>query len=171
MEEVVTDLVQIRRLGEKMRPENEALRKHMKRHGFVEKRLRRISEEIYDAIDCTQCANCCRVATTRVAPRDIERLAKFLRIPASRFRREYCVETEDEGLILKRTEELGCVFLDGTMCTVYEARPSPCQDFPHLINGAGSLESRMWQMIDRACYCPIVYNAVEAFKAAVGFRK
>ncbi|MCC6587783.1 MAG: YkgJ family cysteine cluster protein [Bryobacterales bacterium] len=171
MESVLTDLVQIARLGEKNRAENEALRKHMKRHHFVEKRLRRISEDIYDAIDCRECANCCKVATTRLLPRDVERLAKFFRLHPDRFLRDYCAESEEEGIILKRTEEHGCIFLDGNLCSVYEARPSTCQDFPHLINGAGSLESRMWEMIDRACYCPIVYNALEAFKPEVGFKK
>jgi hypothetical protein len=29
----------------------------------------------------------------------------------------------------------------------------------------------MWQFIDRACYCPIVYNALEAFKEDAGFTR
>jgi len=29
----------------------------------------------------------------------------------------------------------------------------------------------MWQFIDRACYCPIVYNGLEAFKEETGFRR
>jgi hypothetical protein len=29
----------------------------------------------------------------------------------------------------------------------------------------------MWQFIDRACYCPIVYNSLEAFKVETGFRR
>jgi hypothetical protein len=27
----------------------------------------------------------------------------------------------------------------------------------------------MWQMIDRATYCPIVYNSLEEYKKIVGF--
>jgi hypothetical protein len=63
----------------------------------------------------------------------------------------------------------GCVFLDGNLCSVYEARPDTCQRFPHLVRGQGSLASRAWQFIDRATYCPIVFNAMEAFKDAVKF--
>ena len=63
-----------------------------------------------------------------------------------------------------RRRETGCIFLDGNDCTIYDARPDTCRDFPHLMRGAGSFESRMWQMPDRATYCPIVYNALEAFK-------
>jgi hypothetical protein len=29
----------------------------------------------------------------------------------------------------------------------------------------------MWQMPDRATYCPIVYNSLEAFKEEVGFTR
>jgi hypothetical protein len=39
------------------------------------------------------------------------------------------------------------------------------------VRGNGSIASRMWQFIDRAVYCPIVYNALEAFKSETRFRK
>jgi Fe-S-cluster containining protein len=163
-----TDLVQIQRLGEKKRPENERLRKHLKRFDFPDRRLRRIAEEIEEQIDCTVCANCCRVATVRLLDRDVERLAKFLRLSRREFLRG-CTMESDEGRILCRDPDRGCVFLDGTHCTVYDARPGTCIDFPHLVRGAGSIASRMWQFIDRATYCPIVYNALEAFKRETRF--
>ena len=43
--------------------------------------------------------------------------------------------------------------------------------FPHLVRGQGSIASRMWQFVDRACYCPIVYNSLEAFKDELRFRR
>ncbi len=167
---MITDLVQIKRLGENKREENEKLRKHMKRHVFVERALRRIALDVEEAIDCTTCANCCRVATAKLTERDVLKLAKFLRIKPHQFLRDYCDESEEEGVVLKRSDETGCIFLDGTTCTVYEARPATCEDFPHLVRGAGSLLSRMWEMPDRATYCPIVYNALEAFKPEVKFK-
>lgn len=166
---MITDLVQIRRLGEQKRGENERFRRHLKTHDFVERRLRHIAEETEAAIDCTTCANCCKVATVRLTERDVAKLAKFLRIKEGRFLRDYTEQSEDEGLILKRDEEAGCVFLSGTECTVYEARPSTCGDFPHLVRGAGSLQSRVWEFIDRACYCPIVYNTLESWKKETDF--
>ena len=54
---------------------------------------------------------------------------------------------------------------------IYEARPDICQRFPHLVRGQGSIASRMWQFVDRACYCPIVYNSLEAFKDELRFRR
>jgi uncharacterized protein len=168
---MLIDLVQIRIQGEKKRDENLRFRRFMKSHDHSDRILRRIAEAIEEQIDCTQCANCCKVATAVLAERDVERLAKHLRIPRERFLAEYTMESEEEGRILKRTEEAGCVFLDGTTCTVYEARPETCQRFPHMVRGSGSIASRMWQFVDRACYCPIVYNSLEAFKQELRFRR
>jgi uncharacterized protein len=168
---MITDLVQIRILGEKQRPENQRFRRHLKSRDHSDRILRRIAEEIEAQIDCTVCANCCRVATVKLAGRDIERLAHLLGIPEARFIAEYTVPDPEEGRILRRSAESGCVFLEGAACTVYDQRPDTCRRFPHLVRGNGSIASRMWQFIDRACYCPIVYNALEAFKEQTRFRR
>jgi Fe-S-cluster containining protein len=97
-------------------------------------------------------------------------MAKFLGMRSKEFLTEYTVETEDEGRILKRNEN-GCVFLTDNLCSVYEARPHTCEFFPHLVKGNGSFLSRMWQMADRAVYCPIVYNSLESFKDETSFKK
>jgi Fe-S-cluster containining protein len=168
---MITDLVQIRVLGEKKRDENMRFRRFLKSRDHSDRILRRIAEGIEEQIDCTQCANCCKVATVQVSERDAERLAKYLRVPVARFQAEYTVETEDEGRILRRDGQTGCVFLDGRDCTVYDARPDICQRFPHMVRGNGSIASRMWQFVDRACYCPIVYNSLESFKEELRFTR
>ena len=82
---MITDLVQIRTLGEKKRDENLRFRKHMKSRDHSDRILRRIAEEIEGQIDCRACANCCKVATTQLSERDVERLARYLRISPDRF--------------------------------------------------------------------------------------
>ena len=166
---MITDLVQIKRFGEKQREENGRFRVWMKRHNFVERRFKTIAQQVEEAIDCTQCANCCRVATTPVSERDADALARFLGIRVIDFLRDYTVESSDEGRILKRNEN-GCVFLEGNLCSVYDARPQTCQLFPHLVKGNGSLLRRMWHMPDRAVYCPIVFNTLESFKRETRFK-
>src|SRR3954452_2990124 len=101
-ERMITDLVQIRLLGEKKRPENERFRRHMKSFDHSDRILRRIAEGVEEQIDCLQCANCCRVATAKVTERDVERLAKYLHVKPSRFMAEYVETSDEEGLILKR---------------------------------------------------------------------
>jgi len=167
---VITDLVEIRRMGEKKRDENLRFRRYLKSREWVERQFRRAAEDVHAQIDCRQCAECCRVTEVELAERDIERLAKFLGVREKEFLEQYTMSGEDGDLILKRTAK-GCVFLDGNECTVYEARPGNCERFPHLLKGAGSIPSRMWQFVDRATYCPIVYNWMEAAKNLTKFRR
>jgi len=166
---MITDLVQIQRLGEKKRPENDRFRKHLKSHVFVVRKFKQLAADVENAIDCTACANCCRVAKTPITRRDAEKLAKFLGMRLGEFLRNYTLDDEEEGLILRRDDESGCVFLQDKLCSVYDARPANCELFPHMVKGDGSIPARMWQFIDRATYCPICYNTLEAWKAEVGF--
>jgi Fe-S-cluster containining protein len=167
---MLTDLIQIRRLGENNRQENLRFRKYLKSHEWVERQFRHAAEEVQEAIDCRQCAECCRVTEVQLVERDIEHLAKFLRIKPGKFVSEYTAEGENGEMILKR-DAGGCVFLSGNECTVYEARPGNCERFPHLLRGSGSLVSRMWEFVDRATYCPIVYNWMEAVKDLTKFKR
>ena len=166
---MITDLVQIRRLGEKKRDENFRFRAYLKSHDFVERQFRRAAQEVHDQIDCRACAECCRVGEVEISERDIEKLARFFGMDARAFLEKYTMPGETGDVILRRTTA-GCVFLDGNECTVYEARPGNCERFPHLLRGAGSIQSRMWEFVDRATYCPIVYNWMEAVKDLTKFR-
>jgi hypothetical protein len=169
---MITDLVQIKMLGEKKRDENFRFRSFMKSRDHSDRILRRIAEGIQDQIDCTVCANCCRESTVELSKRDIEHLARHLRLAPERFLAEYTgTDPEDGTRILKWTEGSGCVFLEGNLCSVYEARPGTCQRYPHLVRGIGSIASRMWSFVDRASICPIVYNCLEAFKEELRFRR
>jgi uncharacterized protein len=166
---MLTDLVQIDRLGRQKKDENARFRVYLKSHDYSDRRLRRLAEEIESQIDCTQCANCCRVAEAGVKDRDIEKLAKFIGVSHEEFLRDYTQRNAADELILKRTAS-GCVFLEGNLCSVYEARPRSCMNFPNLVRGDGSIASRMWQLVDRATYCPIVYNWMETVKQEMNFR-
>lgn len=166
---MLTDLVQIRRLEAQKRTENQRFRLYLSRHDYSDKRLRRMGEEIEDQIDCTACANCCRETEVELSDRDVEKLSKFIGVSINEFRRDYTARDAENNLILKRTET-GCVFLKDNLCTVYEGRPRDCANFPHLVRGEGSIGSRMWRMLERAGYCPIVYNWMEEVKKEVGFK-
>ena len=106
---MLTDLVQIRLLGEKKRNENEHFRRHLKSHSHSDRILRHIAEGIEEQIDCTQCANCCRVSPVTLVERDIDRMARYLRITPAKFIADYTTKSEEEGRILRRTHQTGCV--------------------------------------------------------------
>ena len=173
--------MQIRRLGEKNREENQKFRKWIKSHKFVERQFRHAAEEVHEAIDCRKCAECCRVTEVQITERDAEKLARFLGLSGKEFVERHTAVDADGAPILKRNKAAkatpttaatpeGCEFLVGNECSVYEARPANCERFPHILRGAGSLESRMWDLVDRATYCPIVYNWMEAAKGLTKFK-
>jgi uncharacterized protein len=170
VERMITDLVQIRRMGEKNREENLRFRRWIKSHNFVERQFRKAAIEVQDSIDCRKCGECCRVTEVQLVERDVEHMSRYLGISQEKFLEEYAMEDKEGQVILKRTEEKGCVFLDGNDCTIYDSRPGNCERFPHLLRGAGSLESRMWALVDRATYCPIVFNWMEEVKGLTKFR-
>ncbi len=171
----ITDLVQIRRLGGQKRDENLRFRAYIKSHDFVERQFRKVAQEIEGQIDCRQCAECCRVPEVEVTERDASKLARFLGLTEKQFKDKHIARDEDGVAILRRVPGadgvVACEFLAGNDCTVYEARPANCERFPHVVRGAGSIQSRMWQFVDRATYCPIVYNWMEAIKGLTKFRR
>ncbi len=168
---MIIDLVQIRTLGEKKRNENFRFRSFMKSRDHSDRILRRIAEGVQAQIDCTACGNCCKTSTTAIGDRDVARLARHLRISREQFLADYTMLDDEGALSLKFSPETGCVFLEGKLCSVYEARPDTCLRYPHLVRGAGSIASRMWSFVDRASICPIVYNSLEAFKQELRFRR
>jgi hypothetical protein len=110
------------------------------------------------------------VTEVGITDRDVEKLAKFIGASESEFVEQFTAVDDEGARILKRTEK-GCVFLEGNLCSVYEARPHNCANFPHVVRGEGSIASRMWRFLDRAAYCPIVYNWMEMVKDDIGFRR
>jgi uncharacterized protein len=87
---------------------------------------------------CDRCpAYCCSYARIAVTPFDIRRLARHFGLGVRAFQQRYLKPGEDPGEIVlrhKKDEHFGtvCRFLDTDTrrCTVYEARPRVCRDFP-----------------------------------------
>jgi Fe-S-cluster containining protein len=71
------------------------------------------------------------------------------------------------GILLNSWE--GCVFLDGNLCMIYDARPQACRDFPHVAVGKHSLGSRQSSLARWAPLCPIIFNELEGYKHLTGY--
>lgn len=88
--------------------------------------------------NCSRCpAYCCSYARIEVKTRDLDRLARHFGIEREVARRRFTKQGEEKGervMRHKRDEHYGtvCRFLDSEtrQCTVYEARPRICRDFP-----------------------------------------
>ena len=88
-----------------------------------------VHEEVFSEIDCTECANCCKVLGPRVNNRDVERIGKFINMRAGKVRKNYLTVDEDNDFIF---QQMPCPFLgEDNLCSIYEARPRACSEFPH----------------------------------------
>ncbi len=86
-------------------------------------------ENVFNHINCLDCANCCRSLGPRITNKDIERLSKQLNIKPSTFTEKYLLIDEDNDYVFKT---MPCPFLlPDNYCSVYEQRPKACREYPH----------------------------------------
>lgn len=168
-QEVLTDLDAIERLATKHDNENLEFRAHVKgRLGWSDRRLNQVvretTDEVWSKIDCTACANCCRVLDVVVTDEDIGRLAKLLNISVPEFEALYVVVDAENDKLLRGKP---CPFLKDNLCAVYDHRPQTCQSYPHLYE---DFRPRTLQYVDGAHFCPIVFNVLERLKRRIPWR-
>ena len=91
--------------------------------------VHRLHDEIFEKTDCLACANCCKTTSPIFYNKDIERLAKHLRLKPGDFMDKYLRVDEDKDYVLKQAP---CPFLSSdNYCSVYEFRPIACREYPH----------------------------------------
>jgi hypothetical protein len=168
---VVTERAELVRLAGEKEAENLEFRRYLKAHPALETLFGETALAVEAQIDCTQCAACCRETKVNVNAGEIEAIARHLGSEVAQVIHEYTeLDPVDHERMLRQPDG-GCVFLDGKLCMVYEARPRACRDFPYLGVHECSLGSRMASIWSHAWFCPIVYNSIEAHKKRVGFTK
>ena len=168
---MVTDLAEVFRLGTAKVKENLAFRRYLSAHHYTDKPFQILASEVQQQVDCTACANCCRHSVVSVNKSDIENIAGHLGTTSEAVARLYTVPDPDAlPLRVLRNSEEGCVFLDGNLCMIYEARPKTCRDFPHVAVGTHSLGGCQSSLARWAALCPIIFNALESYKHLTGYR-
>ncbi len=112
------------------------------------------TEQVWKQIDCTKCANCCKVLQVVIDDSDIKRLAARVKSSIKAFESKYVSVGRDK---VKYFKGQPCPFLgDDNKCQVYEDRPTACHDFPYLHKE--DFRSRSLMMLSNLEICPIVFN-------------
>jgi len=119
-----------------------------------------LHEEAFEKFNCLDCANCCKTIGPRLIDKDIERLAKHLKMKISDFIEKYVMTDEDGDFVFK---EHPCPFLlPDNYCLVYESRPKACREYPH------TDRKRFYQILSlshKNCEtCPVVFEIFEELK-------
>jgi Fe-S-cluster containining protein len=167
---VVTDLAQVFRVGTAKVKENLAFRWYLSAHHHIDKPFQILASEMQQSVDWTACANCCRHSVVSVNKSDIENIAGHIGTTSEAVARLYTVpDPEALALRILGNSGKGCVFLDGNLCMIYEARPKTCRDFPHVAIGKLLLFSRQSSLARGAPLCPIIFNTLEGYKHLTGY--
>ncbi|SDX30790.1 hypothetical protein SAMN05444411_104172 [Lutibacter oricola] len=120
-----------------------------------------LHEEEFKKTDCLTCGNCCKTTSPIFTEKDIERIAKHLRIKVVKFIEQYLERDEDDFYVLKSSP---CTFLDlnDNTCFIYDVRPKACSEYPHTNRRKFIQIAEL--TIKNTEICPAAYNIVEALK-------
>ena len=167
---LVTNLDEMRRLAAEKREAFEAMRVALEFDGTLtddalDALVEEIAQPITAAIDCTQCANCCRVLDVCLVPPDIDRLSTALNISIDEVVTRYADEdlgaAQGEWAVIPAKP---CPMLRGNLCSIYAQRPHACRIYPQF---TPAFRYNLEDIIEGASYCPIIYNVLTALAERV----
>ncbi|MCB5099785.1 YkgJ family cysteine cluster protein [Streptococcus mutans] len=123
----------------------------------LDKIVQEVHTEVFREIDCTKCANCCKILGPLFTESDISRIAKHFRMRLPVFEDMYLRVDEDNDKVFK---SMPCPFLgEDNLCSIYDIRPKACREFPH------TDRKKIYQInhltIQNILICPAVYLFVE----------
>lgn len=123
----------------------------------LDKIVQEVHTEVFREIDCTKCANCCKILGPLFTESDISRIAKHFRMRLPVFEDMYLRVDEDNDKVFK---SMPCPFLgEDDLCSIYDIRPKACREFPH------TDRKKIYQInhltIQNTLICPAVYLFVE----------
>lgn len=121
---------ELKQLARKYAPEFESYyKKNKKRLEKMDEVVHDLHDRISDGTDCLQCAGCCKQLGPAITDKDIDRLARALKIRPSEVVMQYLKIDEDRDYVFR---SLPCPFLmPDNYCSVYESRPKACREYPH----------------------------------------
>lgn len=117
-------------------------------------------EEVFERVDCLQCANCCKTTSPIFRDVDIDRIAKHLGVRPGDFTDAHLHIDEDGDWVLNSSP---CLFLgEDNYCSIYEVRPRACREYPH--TDRKNMAQIMHLTYRNTLVCPAVADITEQIK-------
>lgn len=131
--------------------------KNKKKLAGIDTIIHQIHDRISSKTDCLQCANCCRTLGPRITGKDVERMAKALRMREIEVVKRYLKTDEDNDVVF---QSMPCPFLgDDNYCSIYENRPKACREYPH--TDRKKFVQIYTLTMTNAETCPIAFDVLE----------
>lgn len=133
-------------------------KKNKKKIEKMDAEIHYLHQKISDNTDCLACANCCKSLGPAIYDKDIERMAKALKMKPSAFVQSYLKIDQDNDYVF---QSMPCPFLmPDNYCSIYEARPKACREYPHTDRKKFSQIFNL--SIKNTQTCPIVFEVLDA---------
>ncbi len=121
---------------------------------------RELHDKAFSHIDCLQCANCCKTISPIVTDKDIQRIAKYLRIRPAQMVESYLLLDEENDYVFRQQP---CPFLgEDNYCSIYDVRPKACREYPH------TDREKFYQLLNlsvkNTLVCPAVLEVFEGLE-------
>jgi Fe-S-cluster containining protein len=131
--------------------------KNKQRLTKMDREILALHEETTKEIDCLECGNCCRTLGPMILPKDVDAMARALRLKPTDFIEKYLKTDEDKDMVFQK---MPCPFLcEDNYCSIYENRPKACREYPH------TDRKKFYQIyalsMKNAQTCPIVFRVLE----------
>ena len=100
-------------------PANKKIKEKLKatRPKNLDARFHQAHEQVFEKLDCLDCANCCKTTSPILIQTDIDRLSKVFRMRSSEFIDTYLFRDEEGDYVFKGAP---CPFLgEDNACLVY----------------------------------------------------
>jgi Fe-S-cluster containining protein len=131
-----------------------------KKSSEVDDLFHSLHKKAFKQFDCLGCANCCSSISPIVTGKDIDKLAKYLKIKPSLFIEKYLHIDEDSDYVFNKTP---CPFLmSDNYCMVYESRPKACREYPH--TDRRKMQQIFILTLKNCEICPVVYEILDELK-------
>ncbi len=126
----------------------------------LDHRFHLLHEEVFETVDCLECANCCKTTSPIFTTKDVDRIAKHLQMKSAAFQQKHLVRDDEYDLVLRGSP---CAFLaEDNTCKIYEVRPRACAEYPH------TNRKKMHQILPLTLknveVCPAVSRIVDKMK-------
>jgi len=101
-----------------------------------------------EIFNCRGCGDCCKgYGGTYVTPRDIERIAAFIRVDPDSFVSRFCVFSGGRP-VLAQGRNGYCIFWD-QLCTVHPVKPRMCKAWPFIRSVLVDVDN--WHIMASVC--------------------
>jgi Fe-S-cluster containining protein len=124
-----------------------------------QKIVNQTNKQTWQQTNCLQCGNCCKTMTPTFTKQDIIRIAAHLKKDPLDIVFKHLKTDPTNNDMVNQTQPCQWLSPKTNICTIYEVRPTDCQQFPHHTKKPFQHYTHIYTQ--NIQYCPATYRFVQ----------